>query len=514
MRHPARHPSRHPTSRAAILALALAASLLPTATAAAFTVDPATVWINEIHYDNASTDVGEGIEIAGPAGTDLTGWTVRLYNGAGGAVYLSRALTATIPDQENGYGTTMVPDLPAGILQNGSPDGIALIHSGVLVQFLSYEGTFAGVGSEANGITSTDIGVSEDGAGPVGDSLRLIGTGTTYQDFTWATTAPNSFDAPNQGQTLGEPPEDDAPAVDETTPAEGADDVAVDADLSVTFSESVSLDDAISLDCDGGVAVAVSASPATTFTIDPTADLPEATDCTLTVAATGVSDEDAIDPPDGMDADFTLDFTTFSPPQPAPDLVINEIDYDQASTDTAEFLEIKNVGESTASLGGVSLDFRNGASGGSANYRTFLLPIVSLAAGDYFVVCANTTNTPNCDLDVEPDTDLIQNGAPDAVALVFDGSIVDTVSYEGNTPGYTEDSATTVLDDAVGFTSVSRCPDGPTRRQQRRLPPARLHARRLQRVPGRRPRADSDPVRAGERGPRCRPPGQRVDHLQ
>ena len=35
-----------------------------------------TVFINEIHYDdNTSTgDVNEGVEIAGPAGTDLTGW--------------------------------------------------------------------------------------------------------------------------------------------------------------------------------------------------------------------------------------------------------------------------------------------------------------------------------------------------------------------------------------------------------------------------------------------------------
>ncbi len=35
-----------------------------------------TVFINEIHYDNATGTVGgdinEGIEIAGPAGTDLT----------------------------------------------------------------------------------------------------------------------------------------------------------------------------------------------------------------------------------------------------------------------------------------------------------------------------------------------------------------------------------------------------------------------------------------------------------
>ena len=44
------------------------------------------VFINEIHYDNTGTDTGEFIEIAGPAGTSLTGWTVALYNGAGGAV--------------------------------------------------------------------------------------------------------------------------------------------------------------------------------------------------------------------------------------------------------------------------------------------------------------------------------------------------------------------------------------------------------------------------------------------
>jgi hypothetical protein len=39
------------------------------------------VFINEIHYDNTSTDTNEGIEIAGTAGTDLTGWTIELYNG-------------------------------------------------------------------------------------------------------------------------------------------------------------------------------------------------------------------------------------------------------------------------------------------------------------------------------------------------------------------------------------------------------------------------------------------------
>ncbi len=33
-----------------------------------------TIFINEIHYDNTGGDAGEGVEIAGPAGTDLSGW--------------------------------------------------------------------------------------------------------------------------------------------------------------------------------------------------------------------------------------------------------------------------------------------------------------------------------------------------------------------------------------------------------------------------------------------------------
>lgn len=38
--------------------------------------DAATqVCINEIHYDNVFTDSGESIEIAGSAGTDLSGWS-------------------------------------------------------------------------------------------------------------------------------------------------------------------------------------------------------------------------------------------------------------------------------------------------------------------------------------------------------------------------------------------------------------------------------------------------------
>ena len=61
------------------------------------------VWINEFHYDNSSTDTGEFVEVAGNAGTSLSGWTVLGYNGNGGGVYSTVNLNGTLPDQDSGY---------------------------------------------------------------------------------------------------------------------------------------------------------------------------------------------------------------------------------------------------------------------------------------------------------------------------------------------------------------------------------------------------------------------------
>ena len=100
---------------------------VPTATAAG-----PTVFINEIHYDNAGADTGEGFEIAGPAGTNLAGWTVVLYNGRASQlnVYATVNLSGTIPNQASGFGTLAF--FQPGI-QNGSPDGLALVDAGTSV---------------------------------------------------------------------------------------------------------------------------------------------------------------------------------------------------------------------------------------------------------------------------------------------------------------------------------------------------------------------------------------------
>src|SRR5687768_8635732 len=187
----------------------MAIAVLPAGTALSYTDNPATVWINEIHYDNTGTDADEAIEIAGPAGTDLTGWSIVLYNGAGGAVYDTDPLSGTIPDAGSGFGVASITYDPNGI-QNGSPDGIALVNGTTVVQFLSYEGTFTAVGGPANGQGSTSIGVAENGTEPLGRSLALTGTGTTYQQFTWNAPAAASIASVNPGQSFGVV--EDAPA--------------------------------------------------------------------------------------------------------------------------------------------------------------------------------------------------------------------------------------------------------------------------------------------------------------
>lgn len=160
----------------------------------------AQVFINEIHYDNTGTDSGEAIEIAGRAGTDLSGWSVVLYNGANGLQYNTLALAGAIVDQQGGFGTVVI-DLPVNGLQNGGPDGIALIDASAdVVQFLSYEGSFTAANGPAAGVVSTDIGVSEASSTPLGNSLQLVGIGTNATDFGWAAPQPNTFGAVNIDQ--------------------------------------------------------------------------------------------------------------------------------------------------------------------------------------------------------------------------------------------------------------------------------------------------------------------------
>ena len=157
------------------------------------------VFLNELHYDNTGSDSGEGFELAGTAGTDLSGWQVLLYNGVNGEVYRNVTLGGIIPDMGAGMGVSFFGY--AGI-QNGSPDGLAIVdNNNMLLQFLSYEGAFTATQGPAAGESSSDIGIFEGSSTLVGRSLQLTGSGMDYGDFRWI-SGEESFGLRNTGQVF------------------------------------------------------------------------------------------------------------------------------------------------------------------------------------------------------------------------------------------------------------------------------------------------------------------------
>lgn len=372
----------------------------------------ADVFINEIHYDNAGGDVGEGVEIAGPAGTDLSGISLVLYNGSATQLkpYGTEDLTGIIPNKQDGFGT--VSFAIAGI-QNGGPDGFALVDTnGSVIQFLTYEGTFTAAEGPAQGMTSISIGVEESGSTPIGHSLQLIGTGSKSEDFTWQAPSADSFGDVNEGQTFGNGGggEDNAPEVIATNPGNNTGVVAFDANVEISFSESVDVvGDWFTIDCSvsGSHSASVSDGPQH-FTLNPDTDFVENEVCTLIIKASGVNDVDVNDGPDYMVADYSFKFATAVNSS----VVINEVDADTLGSDTLEFIELYDGGVGNTPLDGLVVVLYNGSDSKSYN-SAFDLDGYSTNEEGFFVLGS---------ADVMPaaafviNNNALQNGA-DAVAI-------------------------------------------------------------------------------------------------
>jgi len=106
---------------------------------------------------------------------------------------------------------------------------------------------------------------------------------------------------------------DVAPTVTSSYPTDGAADIPLNADMSVTFSEPVNVSGSwftLSCSVSGSHPGAFSGGP-TTFTINPTSDFVGGENCTLTIVAANIADQDANDPPNTMVLDFTVGFITF-----------------------------------------------------------------------------------------------------------------------------------------------------------------------------------------------------------
>lgn len=148
-------------------------------------------------------------------------------------------------------------------------------------------------------------------------------------------------------------------------------------------------------------------------------------------------------------------------------LIINEVEYDNVGTDAAEFVELRNMGCSTLSLTGWTVDLVRNT---NVAYQTVSLT-GSVVSGGYYIICATGSTVPNCNIKVTPVSgcgvssgpciNLIYNTAGGGVRLKDpSGATIDSVSLGAVTSGLTEGSASAPGDSNTSPGSVSRCPNG------------------------------------------------------
>ncbi|NEZ03924.1 hypothetical protein G4Y73_07140 [Wenzhouxiangella sp. XN201] len=364
-----------------------------------------SAWINEFHYDNDGTDSGEFVEVAGPAGLDLTGWSVVGYNGNGGTAYNSISLSGTIADQGGCTGTLAV-DFTG--LQNGAPDGIALIdNGGAVVEFISYEGTMTAADGPAAGMSSQDVGVSESASTPVGYSLQLGGTGSGAVDFHWQPEQADTYGQVNAGQQF------DGCASDTTPPSAVSDLSASGLDQQVLLDWTAPADadlagfDVYRATSSGGPYDQINGSLVT---------LSEFTDTSASNGTTYYYVVTAVDDSGNVSSNSNEASATPQAVGTGGVAWINELHYDNESTDVGEFVEI--AAEAGLDLNGWQLVAYNG--NGGAVYDTLNLSGTVPDLDNGFGVLAF-------------DLPGLQNGSPDGIALVDGlGDVVEFLSYEGS----------------------------------------------------------------------------------
>lgn len=177
---------------------------------------PEGIFVNEFHYDNTSTDVGEFVEIAVAPGFTGRLSTVKMYLYSNSGLYGDvHPLDTFTPGVVTPSGHRLYSKYISG-LQN-STSGFALFQRPQVLQFLSYEGVISATAGPAQGLTSIDTGVAQTGnTAAYTNAIRLIGSGAGPSDFTWTKSAvAHDPGMANAGQTFTAPRQSQGIAIDD-----------------------------------------------------------------------------------------------------------------------------------------------------------------------------------------------------------------------------------------------------------------------------------------------------------
>jgi predicted extracellular nuclease len=263
----------------------------------------------------------------GAAAVSLGGWSVQYASFGGTGAWTQTPLSDVtlqpgqyyLVQEAQGAGGTVdlpTPDATGTTPMSATAGKVALVSSILplngacptstsIADLVGYGAANCSEGSPVPTLSNTTAGLrNTDGCADTNNNMA---------DFTAGAPTPRNTASPFKDCNA-----DTAPSVTATTPASNASDVGVGANVSLTFSEPIDVHGSwysISCGSSGSHTAAVSGGP-TTFTLDPDTDFAQGESCTVTVAGSGVTDEDANDPPDTMGADYVFTFTTEAAPIP------------------------------------------------------------------------------------------------------------------------------------------------------------------------------------------------------
>jgi predicted extracellular nuclease len=316
-------------ARPLILALiaAMAIAMLPAATVKPVLAVSPDVVISEVYGgggNSGATLTNDYIELfnRGTTAVSLNGWSVQ-YAATAGTTWQRTNLTNVtlaagqrylVQEAAGTGGTTPLPtpDASGAIPMSGTAGKVALINTTVTIAATSCPAGPTVVDIVGYGTTTN--------CSETAPTATLSNTTSAARTDACVDTDNNSLDfsvgspVPQNTSTALDPCEGDAaPDVASSSPDDGTANVPNDATLTVTFTESVTLDDGtILLTCDdNGIPVIVQSGPDTTFELVYTPPLPDGASCQITVDDTGVHDTDGVDP-ESMAADASIDFTVIA----------------------------------------------------------------------------------------------------------------------------------------------------------------------------------------------------------
>jgi uncharacterized protein len=292
--------SRSAVARVLLSIVAIAGLVLPHASPA-LAVSPDVV-ISQIYGGGGNagaTLTNDFIELynRGSAAVDLSGWSVQYASATGTSFAVTNLAGSIAPGGhylvQEGPGTGGTTPLP-------TPDATGSIAmsatSGKVALRITTTACAAGCPTAAGTRDFVGYGTANEFEGTAAAPVLAdpsadmrIGNGATDTDDNGADFVTGAPNPRTSGTTT--PPRPQAPAVSSTAPTDTTRDVALDASLSVTFSEAVTVSgEWFSLTCTTtGVHTAVVSGGPLTFSLDPAIDFANTEMCTLTIRAANVA---------------------------------------------------------------------------------------------------------------------------------------------------------------------------------------------------------------------------------